>query len=166
MVKLPTALRSLWRGREGMAAVELGLFLPMFTAMLIILTDVGMGAYTQMQLYDAAQAGAEYAGAVGFNAANIETAVQSATSLSGITFPTTGPNPVNPAQTCECLGTGGTLSAATPAGGPPCTQTCPNGGTVGTYVTITAQTQYTMLFNYPGLSNPLTLTAQAMIRIK
>jgi hypothetical protein len=36
----------------------------------------------------------------------------------------------------------------------------------GTYVTVSSQAQYSMLMSYPGLSNPLTLSAQSTVRIQ
>lgn len=150
------ALRRFLRDRAGTSAVELGLCLPLVAGMIIPLTDLGMGAYTQMQVVNAAQAGAEYAGTSGFNSANITNAVTNATSLPGVSA-----TPA-PAQSCNCV-TGTTVGPS--LGTPPCAQTCTS-GTVGTFVTVGAQATYTTLFNYPGISSPMTLSAQTVIRIK
>jgi Flp pilus assembly protein TadG len=158
-MKLLQVLKSIARDRTGTSAIELGLCLPLVAGMIIPLTDLGMGAYTQMQVTNAAQAGAEFAAANGFNGTNITTVVANATSLGGAVTATPSPS-----QSCSCV-SGAVISAAAPAGGPPCTQTCPS-GTVGTFVTVSAQASYTPLFNYPGIGSPLTLTSQAVIRIK
>jgi hypothetical protein len=144
------------RNRKGTSAVELALCLPLLAGMVVPLTDIGMGAYTQMQVTNAAQAGAEYAGVVGFNSANIVSAVTNATSLSGVTA-----SPA-PAQSCNCV-SGTTVGPS--LGTPPCAQACAS-GKVGTFITVSAQATYTTLFDYPGISSPLTITAQSVIRIK
>jgi len=164
--KLLHTLRDLITKRDGASAVELAICLPLIAAIIVPLTDLGMGAYTQMQVANAAQAGAEYAAAKGWNSDNIVTMVANATNLAGIQ-----PNPSQkpayspaPAQSCSCV-SGTTITAATPASAPPCSQTCPS-GSVGTFVTVTAQASYTPLFSYPFISSPVTLTAQSVIRIK
>ncbi len=151
-------LRSFWRNREGTSAIELALTLPVIAAMIVPLTDLGMGAYTKMQVVNAAQAGAEYAAAKGasnYNATNISTAVTSATGLSGITA-----TPA-PAESCGCV-SGTTISNL---GAPPCSTSCAS-GTDGTFVTVSAQANYTPLFPYPGIASPVTLTATSVVRIQ
>jgi hypothetical protein len=158
------------RAREGASAVELAICFPLIAGLIIPVIDLGMGAYTQMQVANAAQAGAEYAAVRGFNIANIVNTVASATNLPGIQ-----PNPNQlvsgvftptpaPSQSCSCI-SGTAIVPALPAGSPPCSQTCPNGN-VGIFVTVTAQASYATLFSYPGIPSPLTLTAQSIIRVK
>jgi len=162
MLKAKTILGAVRRAiadRRGTSAIELALCMPVIVGMIIPMADLGMGAYLQMQVQNAAQAGAEYAGRSGFNVSGIETAAQAATGLgNGITFPSA------PSQSCSCI-SGTNVVAATPASGPPCTQSC-GSGSVGTYVTVSTQYLYTTLFPYPALPSPVTLTAQATIRIK
>jgi Flp pilus assembly protein TadG len=150
-------LLSFARNRKGTSAVELALCLPLLAGLVVPLTDLGMGAYTQMQVGNAAQAGAEYAGVVGFNSTNIASAVTNATSLPGVTATPT------PSQSCNCVTATGTVGPS--QGTPPCAQTCAS-GKIGTFVTVSAQATYTTLFDYPGISSPLTITAQSVIRIK
>jgi len=57
----PRRLRSFWRERKATSAIELALVLPLIAGMIVPLTDLGMGAYTKMQVQNAAQAGADYA---------------------------------------------------------------------------------------------------------
>lgn len=151
-------LRNFWRNREGASAIELALTLPVIAAMIVPLTDLGMGAYTKMQVVNAAQAGAEYAlakGASNYNATNISSAVTSATGLSGVSA-----SPA-PAEACGCI-TGTTI---TNEGAPPCSTVCAS-GTDGLFVTVGAQATYTTLFPYPGISSPLTLSATSVVRIQ
>ncbi len=171
--RLIRAVGRLGRAREGTSAVELAICLPLIAGFIIPIIDLGMGAYTQMQVANAAQAGAEYAAVRGFNVTNIVNAVGGATNLSGIEpNPSQGTPSPAPTQSCSCVNvnvihgvTTTTIDPATPASSPPCSQTCPQGN-VGIFVTVTAQASYTTLFDYPGISSPLTLTSQSIIRVK
>ncbi len=160
------AFTRLARDRVGTSTIELAICVPLLAAMIIPVTDLGMAAYTQMQVANAAQAGADYAAATPvFNAANVIATIASDTNLPNIQ-PNPGqgasPSPA-PAQSCNCV-TGTTIGPS--LGSPPCGQSCTN-GTVGTFVTVTAQVTYTTLFDYtPVLPNSLTLSSQAMVRIK
>src|SRR5947209_8673258 len=68
--------------REGSAAVEFSVVAPVLAVVLVPLIDIGMAVYQQMQVQDAAQAGAQYAMAHGWNSASIQNAVTGATALS------------------------------------------------------------------------------------
>ena len=138
---------------RGSVSVELGIVLSLLTVMVIPTVDIGMGAYTQMQVANAAQAGAEYAAVNGWNSGNVSTAVTSATSLGGISA-----SPA-PTETCGCV-TAGAVVAAT------CGATCSNGNTAGSFVTVNAQATYTTLFSYPGLPSPMTMTSTSTVRIQ
>jgi Flp pilus assembly protein TadG len=154
-VKLLHLLRALAHDRDGISAIELAICLPLIVALLIPMVDLGMSAYTKMQLVNAAQAGAEYAAKNGFDATNISTAVTNATGLSGISA-----NPA-PAESCGCV-SGTTITDTTT---PPCSTGCAS-GTEGVFVTVNAQVSYSTLFPYPGIASPVTLSAQSMIRIQ
>ena len=129
---------------------------PLLVALLIPMVDFGIGFYHQMQVQDAAQAGAQYALIHGWNSANsnaIQLAVTNATSLTSIS-----PSPA-PVESCGCPQ--GTSVAAVSCGG-----TCTNGQTAGTYVTVSATAIYYPLLTYSILGQSVTLTAQAMARIQ
>jgi Flp pilus assembly protein TadG len=163
--QLIRAVRRLMRERAGTSALELAFCLPLVAGMIVPLTDLGMGAYTQRQVINAAQAGAEYAatmGLAGYNAANIGSAVANATGLSGVTVPATAPV----AESCGCVNAA-TLAITNITGTPPCNSSSCASGSVGTFVTVTAQATYTTLFDYsPVMPNAVTLTAQSLVRIK
>lgn len=151
-------LRFLWRNCEGTSAIELALILPVIAAMIVPLTDLGMGAYAKMQVQNAAQAGAEYAAknaSSGFNATNISTAVTNATGMGGISA-----NPA-PSESCACV-SGTTITDTT---APPCSTGCAS-GSEGIFVTVNAQATYTTLFPYPGIASPLTLNATSVVRVQ
>ena len=157
------ALKEFAFAREGSSAVELALVLPFLIGFIIPLVDLGMGAYTKMQVAAAAQAGAEYAiylqnKGLSFDSAKIANAVSGATALGATISPPSG-QPAS--QSCGCL-VGPTIQLFGTA--PPCNQNCAS-GSVGVYVSVTAQTQFTPLFNYPLLPSPVTLSAQTTVRV-
>jgi Flp pilus assembly protein TadG len=140
------------RGREGTAAVEFSVAAPILVVIFIPLIDIGMAVYQQMQVQDAAQAGAQYAMAHGWNSSAIVSAVTSATPLSVSASP-------SPAKSCGCPASS-SVSAAS------CGSTCPDGQTAGTYVTVGAQATYVPLLPYPLMGSSVTLSAQATARIQ
>lgn len=139
-------------GREGGAAVEFSVAAPVLAIIFVPLIDIGMAVYQQMQVQDAAQAGAQYAMLHGWNSSAIQTAVTNATGLSVTASPT-------PSKSCGCPD-GSSVSAAA------CGSTCPDGLTAGTYVTVGAQATYVPLLPYPTMGSSLTLSAQATARIQ
>ena len=138
---------------RGVAAIELSIIAPTLALALICTADLGLGIYRNMQVQNAAQAGAEYAVAHGFVAESITTAVQAATALSGISA-----SPA-PSQFCGCPSATGVAVAT-------CGATCPGGSTVGTYVTVSALATYRTLLPYPALPSSFALTAQSTVRIQ
>ena len=116
--------------------------------------EFGMGFYRKMQVYDAAQAGAQYVIKKGYTSAtSVSSAVTSATANTAITA-----TPA-PSQSCGCPTTSGITSAT-------CGNACADGTLAATYVTVSAQGTYTPIFHYPGLSDSYTFTAQTIVRIK
>jgi len=157
--------RRLRRDQSGAAAIEFGLMASMLVTLLIPTFDLGMGAYTKMRVQDAAEAGAQYAQGNAYSSGAITTAAQSATSL-GTHVSVTATN------VCYCVNA---LSQLTPPSGdatppaPPCTpNSCSDGSTPGTYVTVATSTNYAPLvsFSVPGLSiaSTITLTGTAAVR--
>jgi hypothetical protein len=107
-----------------------------------------------MQVGNAARAGAEYVVLNGYSSANIKAAVTSATGLSSIAAT---PDPTSPSWGCPNAVTG-IVSANQ-------TDTCPDGSSPGSYVTVYAQASYRTIFPWPGIPNPVTLTARATVRV-
>jgi Flp pilus assembly protein TadG len=138
--------------REGNAALEFSLGAPVLAIIFVPLIDIGMAVYQQMQVQDAAQAGAQYAMAHGWNSSGIQSAVTSATALSVSASPA-------PSKSCGCPDTS-SVGAAT------CGSNCPDGQAAGTYVTVNAQATYAPLLPYPLLGTSMTLAAQATARIQ
>jgi Flp pilus assembly protein TadG len=137
---------------EGTAAVEFSIAVPMLAIIFVPMIDIGMAVYQQMQVQDAAQAGAQYAMAHGWNSSAIQNAVTSATTLSVSASP-------SPSKSCGCPD-GSSVSAAG------CGSTCADGQTAGTYVTVGAQATYTPLLPYPTMGSSVTLSSQTTARIQ
>ena len=149
-----------WRRRSGLRAAEDGVsaiefaFVAGILSMLLLgICDFGLGFWQQMQVANAARAGAEFAVKNGYDTTNIQTIVTNATNLPGVQA-----SPA-PSSTCGCPDATTGVTART------CGQSCPNGGTAGTFVTVSAQVSYTTLFAWPGISNPITLASSATVRL-
>jgi len=145
-------LAALLDAREGNAVVEFSIAAPVLAIIFVPLIDIGMAVYQQMQVQDAAQAGAQYAMAHGWNSSSIQSAVTNATALSVSASPA-------PSKSCGCPD-GSSFSSAG------CGSTCSDGKTAGTYVTVGAQATYTPLLPYPTMGSSVTLSAQTTARIQ
>jgi Flp pilus assembly protein TadG len=140
-----------FREDAGISAIEFALVAPFLCTFILGVVDLGFGFQSLMAVTQAAQAGTYYAMVNGFNSSAIATAVTNATGMSGITTSAT--------QACGCpSGTAVTTST--------CNTNCPNGQAAGTYVSVSAQYQYSPILSYPGLPSPMTLTSTSMLRIK
>ena len=137
---------------RGVASIELAIIAPVLLLFMICTLDLGVGVYRNMQVQNAAQAGAQYAIAHGFQATLISSAVANATSFSGISA-----NPA-PNQFCGCAASTGVTNAA-------CGSRCSGGLLAATYVTVSAQGTYNTLFPYPVIPNSFTFTARPTVRI-
>lgn len=143
----------LWHDARGNSIIEFAIVVSVLATLTMGALDFGIGFWEDMQVGNAARAGAGYAEKNGFNSSSIETAVTSATSLATISA-----SPA-PSQSCGCPNATNGISSAT------CGSSCAAGGNAGTYVTVNAQASYTTLFPWPGIPNPVTLTASTVVRI-
>jgi Flp pilus assembly protein TadG len=146
------SIRAALRDTRGAAAVEFALVLPVLTAFLFPVTDLGMQGYAEMQLQTAVQSGAHYAVMHGWKSSEIQAAVTNATAWTSISV-------AAPVKACGCAG--GT--AVTPA---TCGDVCPNGAPAGTYVTVSASLPFTPIFPYEAIGASRTLNAQSTVRIR
>lgn len=141
-------------GRGGTAAIEFAIAMSFLSLTLVAAYDFGRASWTRMQVVAAAHIGAAFAAAHGFNPNLIGGAVAASSALPSLTA-----NPA-PAQVCGCpSGTGGLALVE-------CGTACSGGGGAGTYVRVTARGTYSFVFPYPGISNPLVVSATALTRIQ
>jgi Flp pilus assembly protein TadG len=150
---LRDVMRAMSGDRCGVAAIEFAVMAPALVMMTICTVDLGMGIYSNMQVQNAAQAGAQYAMAHGFDTNLISSAVSNATGQSGISA---SPPPV---QYCGCATAAGVTNIA-------CGSTCPAGAVYGSYVRVSTQGTYKTILPYPMIANSFTLTAQSNVRVQ
>jgi Flp pilus assembly protein TadG len=139
--------------RRGVAAVEFGIMIPLLSLMAVSVTDIGLALYRKMQVEDAAQAGAQYAIARGFDTTGISSAVTSATNSTAITA---SPGPV---QFCGCPTSTGVSAVS-------CGAICTGGAQAGTYATVSAQATYHTLINYQIVAATYSYSAQSTARLQ
>jgi len=140
-------------GTAGAAAVEFAILSSLLVLMMVAVIDLGMGLYRGIQVRNAAQAGAAYAMAKGYNASSMTSAILNATSFSQVSA-----SPA-PTQFCGCPTTAGITTAT-------CGSACAGGSTAGTYVTASATGSYTTLMRYPLFPDSFNYAIQATVRIQ
>ncbi|MDA9427150.1 hypothetical protein XH97_34290 [Bradyrhizobium sp. CCBAU 53380] len=140
------------RDTRGIAAIEFAIMVPLLSLMVVSVTDIGLAVYRKMQVEDAAQAGAQYAIAHGFDASAMSSAVTSATNSTAITA---SPAPI---QFCGCPTSRGVSTVS-------CGTVCTGGAQAGTYTTVSAQATYYTLINYQIVSS-YTYNAQSTARLQ
>ncbi|WP_271566512.1 TadE/TadG family type IV pilus assembly protein [Bradyrhizobium sp. CCBAU 11386] len=146
-------MRAAVRDTRGAAAIEFGIMIPLLSLMVVSVSDIGLAVYRKMQVEQAAQAGAQYAIARGFDASGISSAVTSATNSTVITA---SPAPV---QFCGCPTNEGVSSVS-------CGTVCSGGAQAGTYATVSAQATYYTLINYQIVAATYTYNARSTARLQ
>lgn len=153
LCSLPRHVRNAAGDQRGVAAVEFAILIPLLSLMVVSVTDIGLALYRKMQVENAAQAGAQYAIARGFDTNGIANAVASATSATNITA---SPPPV---QFCGCPSSAG-VSTVT------CGTVCTGGTQAGTYTTVSARATYYTIIDYQIVAATYTYTAQSTTRLQ
>jgi Flp pilus assembly pilin Flp len=158
-------LRRFYCDDTGVSAVEFALIAAFILVPLMLgASELGYRIWAKHQFEDSAQAGIDYAivkqcvsaTSCGFDAAGMQTAVQTATSLGTRVT-------IVPASGCGanyycfgCPGASGVTLSAT-------STNCGGGGTSGTYAALTATYSYTPLFQACGDFLPSSLCSNAPI---
>lgn len=154
----------LWRARDGLGAIEFGFIAPVLLTLVLGILDFGMAFWQQMEIANAADAGAQWGMDNTYNSDSIKSVVQAATSLS---IPTANITPSNP---CGCATSSGVATYS-------CSATCPDGTTPQPYIVVNTHICYSTLFTWPGLtycssgnsncsgcgSNQIVLSAQSVV---
>jgi Flp pilus assembly protein TadG len=143
---------ALARSRDGAAAVEFALLAPLLALMLAGLIDVSRLVEATLQVRAAAQAGAAYARAHGWDATAIAAAVTAATPLAASATPA-------PQTTTACVAGGAIIATAG--------TTCASGAKPGQFITVSASAPFKALVPGPHrLALPAQVTAQAVVRTR
>lgn len=154
------ALKLFCREQRGVAAVELGIVLPILTVSALCVGDLGRFALQKTWVTYAAAAGADYAVAnstSGFNADAIENAAKSAAPVGAMS------GAPAPSEFYGCA----TATGVTPSTqGAICPSSTSTGGIAGEYVSVTATMPFTAMFSAAGISYPTTVTATAVVRVQ
>lgn len=133
-------------------AIEFALVAPVVLFLFMAATDLAMAVRANMQLNNAARAGAEYAAMHGWDSSAITSAVTSATPLS-VT--------VAPSAYCGCATTSNIAEQA-------CGTTCASGLPAGAYVKVVASATYRPLiplqWNKILVSNYLNMSVTSVTR--
>jgi Flp pilus assembly protein TadG len=160
------------RGIAGSALIEFTLFAPLLVVASIYTMDFGLLFYKQLEMQNAAQAGADWAMTNHTcSTSKIAAAAANATKLPAIQITVTSSefcgcpsstgvalqNPSQPAAAC-----GSTTDIC--SGG----ATCSGGALAGNYVTVTAapSTTYRSLIPYGLITNTYNITATSTVRIQ
>lgn len=150
------ALAALIADESGVALFELAFIAIFLSSILVAVVDFGTAASRQMALTSAVRAGTQYAlirKPVDGDVTPITDAVKDA-ALDPPPAPLTRSLAV--AEVCACPGNApGTL---------PCTDTCGGGGKQG-YVQISLDEDFEMMFDWPGINNPIRLGDSGLVRI-
>ena len=126
--------------------------------LLLGICDFGLGFWEQMQVANAARAGAEYAVKSGYNSGNIQTAVTNSTRLQRDPGEPGADPDLRLSRRRERYHDADRHAADMHRG-------VPNSSVSGTYVTVYAQISYSTIFAWPGISSPMTLASSVTVRL-
>ena len=132
-----TLLSRLWRARDGLGAIEFGFVAPVLLTLLLGVLDFGMAFWQEMEISNAADAGAQWGMGNTYDATSISSVAASATNLSGISVSSSNP--------CGCATSSGVSIYS-------CSATCPDSTTPQPYIVVNAHICYATLFRWPGLT--------------
>jgi len=160
---LRQAVRRVMFGEEGTALIEASIIAPILVGMSIYAADFGLLFYTNMQVQNAAQAGAQWAIANRiFNSANVQTAATNATPLTGVT--------ITPSEFCGCSVSSSGSAGVTSLAAGSCTSapnsTCNGSGVEGNYVRVTATKTYNSFVPFGLIARTYNVSATTTARIQ
>ena len=147
------SLLARFRSEEtGIAAVELALIAPVLAVIIIAIVDFGMAFTRQMTLANGVRAGVQYA--------MVRRPVQGDIAAIRQTVADNAFVPLSNASVtwiCTCSDTGTTA--------PTCTVGDCGGVDVNHSIEISVTESYPLILNYPGISNPVTLGDDVLLRL-
>ena len=149
---LPRLRRNALACDHGSSLIELAIFLPVFTLLLLGIADFSRAYYLSIEVSRAAQSGALYGSQNPSDTTGIvSAAVADAQDVPGFTSASVGA-----IKGCECAdGTGPS---------PHCTNTPVCSANTVDYVQVTTTATYQTLFPYPGIPSSFILNGSARMR--
>jgi Flp pilus assembly protein TadG len=162
----PPALRAFPVARNGTAAVEFALILPILLAIVGGLIDFGFAFSAQCELAAAVTAGSQYAFSEGqltqtAQAQDVQSKVKNALALAGATVTVAGPTLYCVSRNTASTPPTTTFSTQTMTAG----ENCPSGNLPGTYMTITATYTYVPIMPIYSQFAGATLQETAYVRL-
>ncbi len=145
-------LRETTQGDRGSALVELALLAPILIVLVIGVAEYGRFAYMSIEIANAARAGVQY-GAQNHITASDTTGMQNAATTDGADVPGISAVAVH---SCKCAD--GTNST--------CLATDCSTSQIVEFVQVNTTAALSPMFNYPGVSNTLTVKGQAIMRVE
>lgn len=141
------------RGEDsGVAAIELALVAPILALIIVAIVDFGLAYARQMTLANGVRAGVQYA--------MVRRPVQGNTGAIAQTVADNASVPVanvTVSWVCTCSDSGGAA--------PTCSVSDCGGTDVDHSIRISVTESYTMILSYPGMSNPINLGDQVLLRL-
>lgn len=160
----PESERQSRRRQSGSVAIEFGFALLFLFPLAVGTVELGVAVYQNMQVHAAAEAGALYALANGFDEPGITSAVEHAfgtTPTDQMTGVTATPAP---SHFCGCPSGSDIVDTGM---APPCTSyaNCANGNPQREYIEISAALTRTSVIPTSGMILPATFRARSVIRL-
>jgi Flp pilus assembly protein TadG len=138
-------------GDRGNVAIEFAVLVPILLALMTGAWDFGNCFIQSERLASAARAGAQYGIQTAAHATDFDGMVQAARDNASDADNALG---VSASQVCFCPD--GTSVA--------CTGNCPGVPAPGYYAKLVVTEDYTTLFSYPFVTNPISLSTQILMR--
>jgi Flp pilus assembly protein TadG len=150
------------RSQAGVAFVEFALALPLLIILLVGIIEMGLLAYYNILVGNAAHAGAVY-GSQNLTTASDTAGMRAAALKDAQNIPQITVSPAPPFCQCYNGSTGTASSLSCSLNG----STCASGSHRIMYVEVTATGTVNTLFNYGalGIPNPWTITRTATVRV-
>jgi len=156
MIRLGSSIIfALLRRRGGNTAIEFAMIAPILAGMLVGMTDLGVGIYENMEVRNAAQAGAQFGAQSLVTAANVP-GITAAVTNDAANISLASGSPTVSQCTCSSVASVVTLCSSS--------YNCSD-NPQATWVTVSVSAPFTTFMGYPGLPNPVTLTNTAQMQV-
>jgi len=154
-MKTPASLGVLFKSDHGAALVELAFVAPILFLLLFGAVSLGRAYYVNLEVTNAAHAGAEYGMQNPSDTAGMSAAAQASAPDVTLNTPTV-------TRGCEC--SDGTSYSANCSPVPTCTASTARSNTPVRRVSVTASSAYRSFVSWPGVPSSITLSSTATIR--
>lgn len=150
---IKTLKRDMLRKTDGLAAVELAMVVPILSLIVVGTWDFGRAFQEDARMSSAARAGAQYGS---FNTDNAEDTAGIALAARYDANDTNQLLTVTSERSCECPN-GSSIN---------CNDTCASGEMSRMYVTVQVGQEFEPYFEYPFIKAPISLSGQAVMRVR